>query len=316
MVSENGSACNRPVVIIEPETQHQDNTSNNIANTAVVEEDSAEQKKSSFARKVARRRSSMHFLEATIESLSNSALRSKTDDALLASFSLRQQQIKVTYTAAPLPASVLFDNFTAFKYFLSDGRAKQMLEGSDSKGNSVIHVAAYRQTELKDSRYLDYLQSHVPESKNLIYRTNDASLRPGQVRVVPSGTNTMMENSRSVSPSSPSNIPSGLESPPIGAVEKANSTKSNLIDAINPDGMTSEIGSASTTSTIANVRPFASHFHVRAYDAVVEHGSGEMPHFGSISTDPIIITSSELTAEQRAFLALEETPDELQSSLQ
>eukprot|EP00658_Telonema_sp_P-2_P060897 TRINITY_DN49684_c0_g1_i1.p1 TRINITY_DN49684_c0_g1~~TRINITY_DN49684_c0_g1_i1.p1 ORF type:complete len:110 (+),score=24.41 TRINITY_DN49684_c0_g1_i1:119-448(+) len=69
----NGSACNRPVVIIEPETQHQDNTSNNIANTAVVEEDSAEQKKSSFARKVARRRSSMHFLEATIESLSNSA---------------------------------------------------------------------------------------------------------------------------------------------------------------------------------------------------------------------------------------------------
>ena len=304
-----GSRCSRPVVIVGTDNQQQDNSNNNMA----AEDENADSKlKSSFARKVARRRSSMHYLEATIESLSNSALRSKTDDALLASFSLRQQQAKVTYTAAPLPAAILFDNFTAFKYFLSDGRAKQMLEGSDSKGNSVIHVAAYRQTELKDSRYLDYLQNHVPESKNLIYRTNDASLRPGQVRVIPSGNNTTMESSRSLSPS---HLPSGLESPPIGATEKgAGSTKSNLIDAINPDGITSDVCSASTTSTIATLRPFASHFHVRPDDAVVEQGSGEIPHFGSMSADPIVITSSELTADQRAFLALEDTPDELQSA--
>jgi hypothetical protein len=255
---------------------------------------------SQFARAVARRRSSMHFLEATIESLENSTLRSKTEDAFLASCSMRHQQTKITYTAAPLPAAILFDNFTAFKYLLSDGRARAMLEGSDSKGNSAVHIAAYRQTELSDSRYLEYLQEHVPESKNLIYRTNDASLRPGQIRVARNG---------------------GRSQSPLGT--DTSGSKSNLIEAITP---IDELGSTSTTSTLAGLRPFSTHFHVQSHvtsdeqdvnvadetdrNSHAPEGGGEQCQVEQRCADPIVITSPELSPGQRAFLALDNTPDE------
>ena len=234
-----------------------------------------------------------------MESLQNSSVKSRNEDVLLASFVARQT--KTSYTAAPLAACILFDNFDAFKFLLADGMARRMLEGTDSKGNSAMHLAAYRQTEMQDGRYLDFLQHHVPESRNVIYRTNDASLRPGQVRKhIVDGRQGAYQ----------------FVSPPTTAGFGPNASGDQL--------------SESTNSTTAALRPLTAHFHVRhmEYEDASQHNasgilSGEHSQHDEEVTfegnnyptecgivDPIVVTSTELTAAQRDFLGLEEAPSD------